>query len=230
MTGPSRLSSQDYLAAIYEMAEESIPTVQAELARWMGVSAASVSEAVKRLRQRGLVAGMGRELRFTEAGRAEALRIVRRHRLSERFLIEVLGLPWHQAHQEAGSWEHAISDQVEDRIADMLGDPPTCPHGNPIPGSSRTVDHSDLRPLQGFAAGDRVTLERLTEDLELDLDVMRYFEERGLMPGATIVVDSVAPDGTMTLEVNGVRAGLGSELTDNLWVRAEQSEPATTGG
>jgi DtxR family Mn-dependent transcriptional regulator len=219
MTGPSRPASQDYLAAIYEMAEESIPTVQAELARWMGVSAASVSEAVKRLRHRGLVAGTGRELGFTEEGRQEALRIVRRHRLAERFLIEVLGLPWHQAHQEAEAWEHAISDQVEDRIAAMLGDPATCPHGNPIPGSTRSVDHSDLRPLQAFGPGDRVTLERLTEDLELDLDVMRYFEEKGLMPGATIVVDGVAPDGTMTLEVNDLRAALGSELTDNLWVR-----------
>src|SRR5262245_55428138 len=149
MTGPSRLSSQDYLAAIYEMAEESIPTVQAELARWMGVSAASVSEAGKRLRQRGLVTGAGRGLGVTGAGPRAA---VRRHRLAGRLLIEVIGRPWHQAHQEAETWEHAISDQVEDRIAAMLGDPPTCPHGNPIPGSARTVDHSDLRPLHAFSA------------------------------------------------------------------------------
>jgi DtxR family transcriptional regulator, iron-dependent repressor len=219
MTAPSGLSYQDYLAAIYEMAEERIPTVQAGLARWMGVTPASVSEAVHRLERDGLVDRRGRELGFTPKGRRVAQSVVRRHRLAERFLIEVVGLPWHQAHQEAEAWEHAISDQVEARIAAILGDPPTCPHGNPIPGSARKVDHSDLRPLQGFGAGERVVLERLTEDLELDLEVMRYFEEKGLMPGAAILVESVAPDGTMSLDVEGKRAGLGAELTDNLWVR-----------
>jgi DtxR family transcriptional regulator, Mn-dependent transcriptional regulator len=214
--GPSAL---DYLAAVYEMAEERIPTVQVALARWMGVTPASVSEAVKRLRRDGLVARDGRELRFTPEGERLAVNIVRRHRLAERFLIEVIGLPWHRAHEEAGAWQTVISEQVEGRIAAILRDPATCPHGNPIPGSSHSVDHSDLEPLNAFTVGDRVVLERLTEDLELDLDVMRYFEDTGLMPGAAITVAGIAPDGTMSLEVGGSPAGLGPELTDNLWVR-----------
>jgi DtxR family Mn-dependent transcriptional regulator len=212
-------SAQEYLAAIYEMAEESIPTVQAGLARWMGVSPASVSEAVKRLRRDGLIRDRGRELAFTGRGRKAAERIVRRHRLAERFLINVIGLPWHKAHEEAGAWEHVISDDVEQRITVLLDDPATCPHGNPIPGSRHPVDLSDLRPLRTVSPGQQVVLERLTEDLELNLDVMRYFEDAGLMPGAEITVADVAPDGTMTLDVNGRRAGLGAELTDNLWVR-----------
>jgi DtxR family Mn-dependent transcriptional regulator len=146
--------------------------------------------------------------------------LVRRHRLAERFLIEVIRLPWHLAHDEAGAWERAISDRVESRIVEILHDPPTCPHGNPIPGSSNAVDHSGLQPLNSFRPGDRVVLERLTEDLELDLEVMRFFERSGLMPGASITVVGVAPDGTMTLQVDGSQAGLGAELTDNLWVRA----------
>jgi DtxR family Mn-dependent transcriptional regulator len=219
MAQPGGLSAQDYLAAIYEMAEEDIPTVQAGIARWVGVSPASVSEAVKRLRRDGLVRNEGRELVFTARGKTAARRLVRRHRLAERFLIDVIGLPWHRAHEEAGAWERAISDEVEDRIAAILDDPATCPHGNPIPGSKHTVDLSGLRPLNAFGPGERVVLERLTEDLELDLGVMRYFEETGLMPGAAIEVSSVAPDGTMTLDVRGRRAGLGAELTDNLWVR-----------
>jgi DtxR family Mn-dependent transcriptional regulator len=219
MAQPGGLSAQDYLAAIYEMAEEDIPTVQAGIARWVGVSPASVSEAVKRLRRDGLVRNEGRELVFTARGKTAARRLVRRHRLAERFLIDVIGLPWHRAHEEAGAWERAISDEVEDRIAATLDDPATCPHGNPIPGSKHTVDLSGLRPLNAFGPGERVVLERLTEDLELDLGVMRYFEETGLMPGAAIEVSSVAPDGTMTLDVRGRRAGLGAELTDNLWVR-----------
>jgi DtxR family transcriptional regulator, Mn-dependent transcriptional regulator len=220
VTTPVGGHAQDYLAAIYEMAEEGMPTVQAAVARWMGVTPASVSEAVKRLKRDGLVEVSDRTLRFTDRGKKEAEKVVRRHRLAERFLISVIGLPWHQAHQEAEVWEKVISDQVEERITAMLDDPATCPHGNPIPGSRHRVDHSGLTPLQAHGAGDRVVLERLTEDLELDLGVMRYFEDNGLMPGAKIRVVGVAPDGTQTLEVKGKRVGLGAELTDNLWVRA----------
>ena len=216
------LSAQDYLAAIYEMAEEGIPTVQAGLARWMGVSAASVSEAVKRLRRDGLLRSEGKELRFTDRGSRMAKRLVRRHRIAERFLIHVIGLPWHQAHEEASAWERAISDDVEQRMVEILDDPGTCPHGNPIPGSSHPVDHSALKPLHAFDKGSTVVLERLTEDLELDLGVMRYFEEVGLMPGASISVEDAAPDGTLTLKVDGKNAALGPELTDNLWVRANR--------
>ena len=218
MTRPGGAYAQDYLEAIYEMAEENIPTVQAEVARWMGVSAASVSEAVKRLQQKGLIDKDGRDLRFTERGEEAARRSVRRHRLAERFLINVIGLPWHRAHEEATAWERVISDEVEERLTDILDDPATCPHGNPIPGSRHTVDQSGLRPLQGLPPGSRARLERLTEDLELDAEVMRYFEDSGLMPGAQVLVIDVGPDGTMTLQVEGKSVGLGVELTDNLWV------------
>lgn len=219
MPRQSATSSLEYLQSLFEMAEEQIPLVQSRLAGWMGVSAASASEAVKRLRRDGLVDGGGRELTMTPEGEEVARRLVRRHRLAERFLIEVLGIPWHRAHEEAGAWERAISDEVEERIAAILNDPATCPHGNPIPGSSHPVDLSDLRPLPTFRPGARVVLLRLTEDLELDLDVMRYLEETGLMPGATVAVRDLAPDGTMTLQVDGRQVGLGPELTDNLWVR-----------
>jgi DtxR family transcriptional regulator, Mn-dependent transcriptional regulator len=216
----SGLSHQEYLEALYEMAEEGIPTQQARLADWLGVTRASVSEAVKRLAGRGLVeVGDGRRIGFTKEGRRAAEALVRRHRLAERFLVEVVGLPWHQSHEEATEWGRVISDQVEERLVELLDDPGTCVHGNPIPGSSHRVDQADLRPLHQVSPGDAVRLERLTEDLELDLDVMRFFESSGLMPGADIQVLSVAPDGTMTLEVDGDKVGLGSHLSDNLWVR-----------
>jgi DtxR family transcriptional regulator, Mn-dependent transcriptional regulator len=220
VTAPTRLSHQDYLEAVYEMAEEGIPTQQARIAEWLAVTPASVSEAVKRLRARGLVhTGDGRRIQFTRRGAALARTLVRRHRLAERFLVEVVGLPWHLAHEEATEWGRIVSDRVEERMVDLLDDPGTCVHGNPIPGSSHRVDQRDLRPLHEIGPGDRVRLERLTEDLELDLDVMRYFEEVGLMPGAEVSVLAVAPDGTMTLEVDGEKVGLGSHLADNLWVR-----------
>jgi DtxR family Mn-dependent transcriptional regulator len=210
----------EYLEALYEMDEEGIPTQQARLAEWLGVSAASVSEAIKRLTQRGLVrTGDDRKVGFTVEGEAAARTLVRRHRLAERFLVETVKLPWHLAHEEATRWGRAISDAVEERMVDLLGDPGTCVHGNPIPGSGNAPDQRGLRPLNEMSSGDRVVLERLTEDLELNLSIMRFFEESGLMPGADINVVGVAPDGTMTLEIRGQNVGVGPHLTDNLWVR-----------
>jgi DtxR family Mn-dependent transcriptional regulator len=220
-TGVS-LSHPEYLEALYEMAEEGIPTQQARLAEWLGVTAASVSEAVKRLTARGLIStGERRRIRLTRKGEVLARTLVRRHRLAERFLVEIVGLPWHRSHEEASNWGRIVSEEVEGRFVELLGDPATCVHGNPIPGSSHAVDQQDLHPLQEMRPGDRVRLERLTEDLELDLDVMLFFERSGLMPGADIRVVAVAPDGTRTLEVEGEKVALGEHLADNLWVRTE---------
>jgi DtxR family transcriptional regulator, Mn-dependent transcriptional regulator len=220
MGSTAELSYRDYLEALYEMAEEGIPTQQARLAEWLGVSPASVSEAVKRLTDRGMLTHRDRRLlAFTEEGRRMAEVFVRRHRLAERFLVEVIGLPWHLSHEEATRWGPAISDQVEDRLVEILGDPPTCVHGNPIPGSKNPVDQKDLVSLQSAPMGDRLRLERLTEDLELDLSVMRFFEESKLVPGAELRIVSQAPDGTLTLEISGNRVALGPHLADNIWVR-----------
>jgi DtxR family transcriptional regulator, iron-dependent repressor len=218
MTTEGRHASADYLEALYELEEEGFPMVQAEIARWMGVSRASVSEHVKRLTSDGLVEADGRTLRFTPEGRATAVTLVRRHRLAEHLLIDVIGLPWHQAHQEAERWERVISAPVEERLVAILGDPGACPHGNPIPGSSHEVDVSALTVLKDVRAGATVTLRRLTEDLELELEVMRFLEESGLMPGAAFRVEDVGPDGSMRLAVDGHTVALGAALADNLWV------------
>ncbi len=217
-TDDARHPSADYLEALYELEEEGFPMVQAEIARWMGVSRPSVSEHVKRLVGDGLLTADGRTLGFTDRGRVMAIALVRRHRLAEHLLIDVIGLPWHQAHQEADVWERVISAQVEARLVEILDDPGACPHGNPIPGSSHEVDVTRLTALKDVRPGSTVTLRRLTEDLELELAVMRFLEESGLMPGAEIVVDGIGPDGSMSLSVAGRSAALGAELADNLWV------------
>ncbi len=217
-TDDVRHPSADYLEALYELEEEGFPMVQAEIARWMGVSRPSVSEHVKRLVGDGLLTADGRTLGFSDRGRVMAIALVRRHRLAEHLLIDVIGLPWHQAHQEAEVWERVISAQVEARLVEILDDPGACPHGNPIPGSSHEVDVTRLTALKDVRPGSTVTLRRLTEDLELELAVMRFLEESGLMPGAEIVVDGIGPDGSMSLSVAGRSAALGAELADNLWV------------
>jgi DtxR family Mn-dependent transcriptional regulator len=218
VTSDDRHPSADYLEALYEVIEEDLPPVQAELSRWMDVSRASVSEHVKRLVADGLLRQDGRELRFTSRGRAAAVSLVRRHRLAEHLLIDVIGLPWHKAHQHAERWERVIDDEIEERLVAILSDPGACPHGNPIPGSSNEADVSSLVALNDVAPGSTVVLRRLTEDLELELEVMRFLEQSGLMPGATIVVRTAAPDGTLTLDADGTTSALGSHLADNLWV------------
>lgn len=216
---PAEHPAAAYLEALYEMGEEGIPLVQARLAQWLGVSAASASEAVKRLVRDGLVVNEGRRLAFTETGRRLAETLVRRHRLVEHFLIRIVGLPWHRAHHEAVRWGKVVSDEVEARFVELLGDPATCPHGNPIPGAASPADLSGLVRLRDVGPGCRVVLRRLTEDLELDLEVMRFLEESGLVPGADIEVRSVAPDGAFALRVAGRDLALGAHLSDNLWVQ-----------
>lgn len=218
MTLEARHPSADYLEALYELLEEGFEPVQAELGRWMGVSRPTVSEHVKRLESDGLLSRNGRELSFTDAGSEMAVTLVRRHRLAEHLLIDVIGLPWHKAHEEAERWERVISSEVEVRLVEILSDPGACPHGNPIPGSANEVDVASLVPLKDIAPGNTVTLRRLTEDLELELEVMRFLESSGLMPGADIEVRASAPDGTMSLAVEGVTSALGPHLSDNLWV------------
>jgi DtxR family Mn-dependent transcriptional regulator len=218
MTSEDRHPSADYLEALYEILEEDMPPVQAELARWMGVSRASVSEHVKRLVADGLLTMDGRTLAFTPAGRDLAVTLVRRHRLAEHLLIDVIGLPWHLAHAEAERWERVISDRIEERLVAILHDPGACPHGNPIPGSANEVDVSSLVALKDLPSGSSATVRRLTEDLELELDVMRFLEQSGLTPGGRLRVEGLAPDGVMSLSVDGRAVALGAHLSDNLWV------------
>src|ERR1700742_4763837 len=127
---------EEYLEAIHELDEEGVVVIQARLAERLGHSAPAVSEMIRRLREGGYVRTSGRALQLTESGRSVAQSVVRKHRLAERLLTDIIGLPWEKAHLEAGRWEHVISDEVEARLIEILGHPTTCPHGNPIPGSA----------------------------------------------------------------------------------------------
>jgi DtxR family Mn-dependent transcriptional regulator len=209
--------AQDYLEAIFEMEEEGGRIPQARIAKRMGVSAPAVSEQVRRLVRARLVSIEDRDISLTELGREVATPLVRRHRLAERLLVDILEIPWHRAHEEAQAWEHVISPEVEERILSKTG-ATTCPHGNPIPGLQPPYDRNKLVTLSELKVGERGELSLLTEDVELVTDVLAYFEEKHLMPGATIEVTGIGPDGTLTLEVDGIGASLGSNLADNLWV------------
>ena len=209
--------AQEYLEAIFEMEEEGGSIQQARIAQRLGVSRATVSEHIRRLEKEGLIAVDSRALSLTAGGRDEATPLVRRHRLAERLLTDILDIPWHRAHEEAHHWEHVISPEVEERILSKTG-ATTCPHGNPIPGYDPPYDRKKLVPLTDLQPEQSGILSLLTEDVELETEVLRYFEDHRLMPGANIQVSSVGPDGTLTLDVEGTRASLGSNLADNIWV------------
>lgn len=228
---PAPHGSEEYLEAIYELAEEGDRVTQARVAQRLGVSRPAVSEQVKRLIKQELVRiADDRAIGFTPEGHRVAEEAVRRHRMTERFLTDVLKLPWHLAHQEANSFQSGITDEIEKRMLSMLDGPATCPHGNPIPGTGATF-RTDLVPLQEIGRGAEVVLERLLEDVELHTDVLRYFEEHGLMPGARVRVVAVAPDGTRTVKVGRATASIGAELADNLWVRPlDGTEPKAGAG
>ena len=134
-------TTEEYLETILELEEEGVRPLRARLVERLGVSAPAVSETVNRLIKAGYAElREDRSIKLTTKGRGLATTVVRRHRLAERLLADVIGLEWEKVHREAARWEHAISADVEEKLVELLGDPMTCPHGNPIPGTKRTAD------------------------------------------------------------------------------------------
>jgi len=207
---------EEYLEAIHELEEEGTEVIQARLAERLAHSAPSVSEMIRRLRTEGYLEPAGKAVRLTAKGRSRAESVVRKHRLAERLLTDVIGLPWAKAHVEACRWEHVISDEVEERLVILLEHPTTCPHGNPIPGSGAA--RQDLVPLSDSAPGDNVRLERVTELVEIDIDMLTYLSDHEFTPGADARVRSKAPDGTLTLELAKGTIALGPALAAQLYV------------
>ena len=188
---------EEYLETIHALVEEGVDVIQARLVERLGHSPQAVSEMVRRLADDGYLTRTGRGVTLTDQGAKLAASVVRRHRLAERFLVDVVGLPWSRAHLEAGRWEHVISDEVEARFVAILGNPATCPHGNPIPGAP--VDPTPQRPLSGVPAGEHVRITRITEQVEMDDEALAYLDANGLVPGCRVSVVARAPDGTVML-------------------------------
>jgi DtxR family Mn-dependent transcriptional regulator len=211
---------EEYLETMLSLAEEGVPVIQARIAERMGRSPPSVSEMLERLVEDGYVTREGRRLDLTESGRALAEKVVRKHRLAERLLVDVIGLEWHKVHREAGRWEHVISDDVEARLVELLGDPATCPHGNPIPGSATVVAPVSTRSLAEVGSGERIRLLRISEEVELNIGSLTLLGQAGFTPGAVAVVDGRDDDGTTEVRVEGGEEHLRvpAELSDRLFV------------
>ena len=223
-TGEPSEAASEYLMTIRYMHGEGQPVIAARLAERLGVSAATVSEMVTRLVREQLVSvdGETRQLTLTDRGREAAERTFRRHALSEWLLTEVVGLGWAEADEEAHHLQHALSDRVTDRIDELLGRPPTCPHGNPIPRDGHTPDRPAGDRMSDAPSGGTITVLRVTEEAEEDARLLTFLQENGVRPGHVFeVVDVAEHIGTMTLRrVNG-EAMDGHEVTIGLVAAAK---------
>lgn len=198
---------EDYLHEIYDLLADGKTVIAARLAERIGVSSPTAWATLQRMQRDGLVRLRGgHDIHLTRKGKGAAESIKRRHFLAERLLVDILGLDWADAHEEAHRIEHAVSPRVEERIMALLGNPSTCPHGNLFPGLPRppTVLLSSLRE------GDEREIDGVQEDAEVDADLMRFLQQNGLLPGIRLrVVEVASYNSTMTVEVDGRRVVLG---------------------
>ena len=209
---------EQYLETVLELEEAGIVPMRARIVERLGVSAPAVSETVKRLEREGyLTLDDERVLHLTETGRAYATSMLRKHRLAEVLLVDVLKVPWPQVHDEACRLEHAISDNLERHLVELLGDPGTCPHGSPIPGSANVVETGPLQKLSSVPAGGSCVVRRIDEHLQTMVDRMQELEDLRLLPGQEVVVTG-PDDGQVVLSVDGVTVRVDDSVAAEVYV------------
>jgi DtxR family Mn-dependent transcriptional regulator len=223
MSGHSHFaeSIEEYLEAVYRLEREGPGVTTSGLASTLGVAPASVSGMLKKLERDGYVEHIARgEVKLTSSGLEVAVRVLRRHRLAERLLTDVLGMPWDEVHEEACMLEHAISERVEQHLMKLLNDPQTCPHGHPIPPKDLSDPKRVGMPLAQIDAGRHTAVVGVTEEVP---EILRYLGEVGLRPGAKVHVIEKAPlGGPLTVEVENGRHAISLELARMVMV----AEPA----
>ena len=192
---------EEYCECIFDLREDDVDIIQARIAERLRVSRPSVSEMIKRMTEEKIILVVGGKISLTDIGEEIAVRVVRRHRIAERFMTDVLGLSWSLAHQEAGRWEHVMSEAVETAMARVLGDPTTCPHGNPIPGTN--YEPPAAVRLSELSSGQEFTVSRIPEELEFTPGMLEFLEQSNLVPGSHGTVRRNSRLGEMTVEVDG---------------------------
>jgi DtxR family Mn-dependent transcriptional regulator len=217
---------EEYSETVYGLAEDGVDVIQARIAERLEVSRPAVSEMIRRMQREGLVdVNDHGQITLTESGDQLAATVVRRHRLAERFLTDMLQLSWTDAHHEAGRWEHVISPVVEEAMMRVLDDPTTCPHGNPIPGTDYAQPEGAM-PLAELAVDGEFVVERIPEELEFLPGQLAFLEENGLTPGQPGLILAVSPDGTTTVSMDGRPVGVSAYAASRILVTARAGSPA----
>lgn len=213
---------EDYLMEIYDMTREGHVVIAARLTEKMAVAAPTVWNTVHRMQRDGLVdINAAKEITLSAPGQEAAESIKRRHLLTERLLVDILGLDWADAHEEAHLIEHTITPRVEARIMAVLGNPTTCPHGNPFPGVDPAT-RPKTRPLSTALPGEEWTLDGINESAEEDHDLMSFYQSNRLVPGARVKVRDLAPyNSTISVDLEGRTVTLGLAAAENLRIVVE---------
>ncbi|HEX9373091.1 MAG TPA: metal-dependent transcriptional regulator [Roseiflexaceae bacterium] len=222
--GPTE-KMREYLEVIYYLSARREPVIGARLAEWMNVTPPTVTNIVQRMEEQGYITRDSRgEISLTGEGFTLAEAMVKRHRILERFLVDVMGVPWHMIHEEAVRLEHNLSPLIDERIAALVGQSTTCPHGNPIPGSG--VGYAGDVRLDRAEPGMTLVLRRIVEEAEEDSELMRYLQVNGLTPGARFEVTGQSPAYGVTLRRDGQTITLSPQIAGSLWgERAPESQP-----
>jgi DtxR family transcriptional regulator, Mn-dependent transcriptional regulator len=220
-------TTEMYLRTVYELEEEGVVALRARIAERLGQSGPTVSQTVARMERDGLLRVAGdRHLQLSDAGRHQAVSVMRKHRLAECLLADVIGLAWEDVHIEACRWEHVMSEAVERRIVAMLDGPRLCPHGNPIPGLDElgmtpdgTDEVSGLLSLTAAAQGadTEVTIDRISEQLQPHAELMHLLTRAGLRPGGRV---HVAAEGSQVeVWTDGAHTPIDALVSDHVFVR-----------
>lgn len=209
---------EEYCECIFELHEDNLDVIQARVADRLSVSRPSVSEMIKRMEAEGLIRLRGTKIVLTDDGNVLATKVVRRHRIAERFLTDILGLSWATAHHEAGKWEHVLSAEVEEAMNRVLNNPTTCPHGNSIPGSAHQEVH--MTSLADIQIGLPYTVGRITEELEHKSGVLEFLESVNLVVGTTATVTARSEDGNITVRINDDEVKIDSFIGNRVLVNA----------
>ncbi|WP_113704476.1 metal-dependent transcriptional regulator [Nonomuraea lactucae] len=223
-------TTEMYLRTIYELEEEGIVPLRARIAERLQQSGPTVSQTVARMERDGLVRVEGdRHLSMTELGRALATRVMRKHRLAECLLTQVIGLPWEEVHIEACRWEHVMSESVESRLVTLLHNPTVCPHGNPIPGLAELGAEEAVDPGEAIlasmseVAGPRdtpVVVRRISEQVQSDPAVMLKLKQVGIQPGREVTL-AASDDGVRVTgdgDANNIPAELPRDVAAHVFV------------
>jgi DtxR family transcriptional regulator, Mn-dependent transcriptional regulator len=209
---------EDCLQAIQRSADQGRAATAADVSTFAHIPPATAEAALRELRTRGLLDSNIHDLALSDEGRRQAAAVIRRHRLSERLLTDVLGLPWDRVHDEAMRLEHSLTPEAESRLKSLLNDPETCPHGSPIPGSDGT-EEPPTQSLDTVPAGTRVRIEQIAEE---EAALLRYLASLGLLPKVELTVDEVAPfGGPLLVRVGGARYAIGQEVAAKILVRGD---------
>jgi DtxR family Mn-dependent transcriptional regulator len=215
LAGPTE-KMREYLEVIYYLSVRQEPVIGARLAEWMNVTPPTVTNIVQRMEEQSYISRDGRgEISLTDEGFTLAEAMVKRHRVLERFLVDVMGVPWHMIHEEAVRLEHNLSPLMEERIEALVGKSTTCPHGNPIPGSG--VGYVGTVRLDRADVGAGFVLRRIVEEAEEDSELMRYLQVNGLTPGARFEVADQSPSYGVTLRRDGQTITLSPQIAGSLW-------------